>query len=579
MAGTVWTSGFASQQDASWLAVPGQLALASVPATPVGHSVATGFNGACSLYACDLDADGDTDIVGAAHGSGQTAWWSNEGGDPVQWTKQVLETGKVSQIAVHVCDLDQDGDLDVLGANYLLGDLAWWSNEGGSPLTWTKRLVTDNFPQIHHVATGDMDGDGDPDIVGCSQEGNSVAWWRNEGGTPPVWSGTLTIDAGFGMASAVAVSDFDLDGDLDVTSASLTIPGRISWWSNGGGDPIVWTRQDIATSFAQAHWVDVGDLDNDGDVDVLGAAYLADDVAWWRNEGGDPIVWTKQNIDTNFNGVLSAAAADMDGDGDLDVLAAAEFARGLTWWQNDDGAGTVWVKHVISSTFGDAWACLATDVDGDGDLDAVGTAENSGLVNWWEVTSFAPAGTLTSSVLDTETPSWSGYWDRDAYCPAGGTVGMRVRSGTDPLALGPWSMEATEPGLLPDPLSRYVQYELNFTRGPGPESPLLRSVTLGVAEPSNVFPRQRGLKLQLLPSHPNPFNPRTVISYDVFQTMHVSLEVYDLRGHEVVKLFDGNREPGRYEVTLNGSGLASGAYLVRLEGGAQTQVNKILLVE
>jgi hypothetical protein len=69
----------------------------------------------------------------------------------------------------------------------------------------------------------------------------------------------------------------------------------------------------------------------------------------------------------------------------------------------------------------------------------------------------------------------------------------------------------------------------------------------------------------LLSMEPNPFNSTTVISYQLPVVSHVNLSVFDVAGRRVTDLIDGWREAGYHEVTFNGSSLASGVYVCRLE--------------
>ena len=76
-------------------------------------------------------------------------------------------------------------------------------------------------------------------------------------------------------------------------------------------------------------------MDGDLDLDVIGTASLDDDVTWWENTAGDGTAWTEHLIDGSFDGAREAHAVDLDGDGDIDVVGAAETAGDISWWEND----------------------------------------------------------------------------------------------------------------------------------------------------------------------------------------------------------------------------------------------------
>ena len=81
-------------------------------------------------------------------------------------------------------------------------------------------------------------------------------------------------------------------------------------------------------------------MDNDGDVDVVAAAETGDDVSWWANDGTPSNDnWTESIIDGAFVGARSVHVSDMDGDGWLDVIDAAETGDDVSWWVNDGTPG------------------------------------------------------------------------------------------------------------------------------------------------------------------------------------------------------------------------------------------------
>ena len=115
-------------------------------------------------------------------------------------------------------------------------------------------------------------------------------------------------------------------------------------------------------------------------MDVLGAARgpspnIGDaEIAWWENTADGGAIWAEHTVDAGFEGAFSVFAADIDGDGDTDVLGAALDSDRVTWWENTAGDGTAWTAHNLDSTFDGAWSVSATDGDGDGDTDVLGAA-------------------------------------------------------------------------------------------------------------------------------------------------------------------------------------------------------------
>jgi PKD repeat protein len=340
-------------------------------------------HGTASIHACDLDEDGDMDVLAAVIEDNDIVWWSNNGGSEITWTKHVIDGNFSGARSVYAADIDGDGDLDVLGTAYDGNQVAWWSNNGGDPIIWTKYIITYVLYQPHEIYAVDIDGDDDIDVLTASSGSNKIDLWRNDGGDPIVWNEQL-IGNNVAMAKSVRAADIDGDGAIDVIGAGLG-DNRVIWWRNNGGDPIYWTENTIDNDFYGAHRVEAVDLDEDGDMDVVGAAYSGHEVAWWRNEGGNPPMWTKQTIDSNFVNACVASAADIDGDGDIDVAATAQGSDEIAWWSNDGGDPINWTKSVIDH-FDRPWPLYICDLDGDGDQDILAGSSYQGTneVKWYE---------------------------------------------------------------------------------------------------------------------------------------------------------------------------------------------------
>ncbi|UCG92999.1 MAG: T9SS type A sorting domain-containing protein [candidate division WOR-3 bacterium] len=354
--------------------------------------------GTASIYVADLDNDCVKDVLGAVLEEDAIEWWRYDG-SPSQWTKFNIDTGFFQAISVYAADIDNDGDQDVIGAASYSDEIAWWRNDGGNPIQWTKYVIRSAYDFAHEVYAHDLNKDGRVDVLGASSFDDLISWWRNDGGNPITWT-EQTIGYSCDGAKSVRVADFDDDGDNDVVGANL-YDNRIIWWRNDGGDPIQWTEFTIDSNFAGAHRVQAIDLDLDQDEDILAVAYFGHEIAWYRNDGGNPLAWTKQTIGTDFVNACIAQAADLDGDGDLDVAATAQTSDEVAWWRNDGGNPIVWTKFFIEEYFDRAWPLYVCDLDGDEDKDVIAGSSWAGIheVRWWENTSTGIAENQISKTL------------------------------------------------------------------------------------------------------------------------------------------------------------------------------------
>lgn len=124
------------------------------------------------------------------------------------------------------------------------------------------------------------------------------------------------------------------------------------------------------------------DLDGDGDLDLLVAHTSESEVAWLENSGGTS-AWTEHVLTTAAGGTKSVAAADLDGDGDLDVLVAAALDSEISWIENL-GGGVFAPELTISLDVAGASDVTAGDLDGDGDLDVIAAGETDAEISWFQ---------------------------------------------------------------------------------------------------------------------------------------------------------------------------------------------------
>ncbi len=200
-------------------------------------------------------------------------------------------------------------------------------------ISFNIHTVDNNFAGPAGIYISDLNNDNRPDIICAGADANTIAWWQNIEGQPITWS-RQTIDNDFGTAIYVSAGDIDGDGLTDVLGASWG-DHELAWWRNEGGLITSWTKYVIKSLFTKAHEIMPCDLDDDGDLDVLGVSAGLGIISWFENDGQFPVGWTQHNIVTGFNGARSVDADDIDSDGDIDLVCGGNSANEIRWYEND----------------------------------------------------------------------------------------------------------------------------------------------------------------------------------------------------------------------------------------------------
>lgn len=191
--------------------------------------------------------------------------------------------------------------------------------------------------------------------------------------------------------NSVAVGDLDGDGDLDLASTAPTA-NRVSWHENDGTPGGGWLTNAVSTTALGASSVVVADLDGDGDLDLVTAQSEDEAVMWYENSGGAVPVFTPNvivnalNEDLSADGARSVVVADLDGDDDLDVASASANDDTIAWYENDGAADPTFTPSDVATSADGASSVAADDLDGDGDLDLASASANDGTVAWYENT-------------------------------------------------------------------------------------------------------------------------------------------------------------------------------------------------
>ena len=181
------------------------------------------------------------------------------------------------------------------------------------------------------------------------------------------------VDEAFEGTSSVHAEDIDDDGDIDIIASAVLGSIGTAWWENVGSDGELWRKQIIDHTWGNSNYgytrdICTTNIDGDGDIDVLCAKSTdrLGEIIWWEQVHDLEKSWTKHSVDYRFPGVHTIIAKDIDSDGDIDILGASKTSENsIVWWENNDGLGMVWIKHIVDSNFDHAWTASANDIDND----------------------------------------------------------------------------------------------------------------------------------------------------------------------------------------------------------------------
>jgi len=388
-------------------------ATAPGPTTFAGPEVRVGSS-PVGVALGDIDSDGDLDLVTADFNfTGSVSVRLNNGNGSFV-NGQSPTVGAVPYRVV-LGDVDSDGDLDILVSYYNTAAVSVRLNNGSGTFAGGQEVGVGNNPQ--GLAVGDVDNDGDLDLLTSNSTASGTVSVRLNNGSG-TFSGTQEVSVGTTPRN-IAVGDVDNDGDLDFLTANDAGfgvgPSTVSVRLNNGNGIFTGTTE-VAIS-EKLYDLKLGDLDGDGDLDLVTASFF--NVSVRLNDGTGVFSGTQNMSSISY----SVALGDVDGDGDLDILAASDnYNFGLVMRLNN-GFGTFGDALIVPVPVGtSSYGVAMGDLDADNDLDLVATNRNSftvsvrlnqGLPTLTSVSpSRGPAGssiTLTgTNLLGTTTVSFNG---------------------------------------------------------------------------------------------------------------------------------------------------------------------------
>ena len=294
-------------------------------------------------------------------------------------------------------DFDQDGDPDLVVASMYstnVGAISYWRNDGGSGLVHLNRVLTSGT-RPYALEAADLNGDGLEDFVAVDSSFNRAYVYRATG--PETFAAPVTLDGPASNNGSVGLElgDVDLDGDVDVLFSSWGLDSVHLFLNSGFGEfappvsfPVEYQPRELA----------LGDIDQDGLPDLAvtneyystGPPVTGGTVSILRNLGGGAFQpWTVLTLpDGNppFGGFARpqfVTIADVDGDGDGDVLTSSNDSNNLVVHSFEAGVFTETQVLGGINIESDPRDLLLRDLDGDGLLDLIWGDRDQHAVSVW----------------------------------------------------------------------------------------------------------------------------------------------------------------------------------------------------
>ncbi len=389
---------------------------ASTPSFAAQQTFPTGSR-PTSVTVADLTGDGKLDLIVANNSSNTVSVLLNTtppGASTLSFAaQQTFATGS-APFSVTTADMNGDGKPDIIVANDVSNTVSVLLNTtspGATAATFAAQQTFATGSAPYSVTTADLNGDGEPDIITANTGSNSVSVLLN---TTPAGATTLSFTPGQSFATgsnpfSVTAADLNGDGRPDLIVAnpgSSTVSVLLNTTSPGATTASFAAQQTFATG-EEPNSVTTADLNEDGKLDIIVANYGDNSTSVLVNTtapGATTASFAPQQSFATGRSAYAVTAADLNGDGEPDIIVANEASATVSVLLNTTPSGATTPSFGAQQTFGAGsgpFTVSTADLNGDGEPDLIVANKNSNSVS--VLLNTTPPGAATPSFADQQT--------------------------------------------------------------------------------------------------------------------------------------------------------------------------------
>ncbi len=335
----------------------------------------------------DVNKDNYPDIIAASNPEGIWLWAGDTSFLPRWSPLDTIEMPGLRFYSTGIGDFNRDGNADMVATSY--PGVYTWTGDGAPNPRWTLQSQPDQSGFYIGSQAKDLNHDNICDIVASSTGGSrkGISVWLSDGNTNPGWirqpapGPDTTYDY-----HTVTVADVNKDGHLDIVAGHQNDRLGIKVWTGNGGQggQVIFTPQASPTTSGQYLTVAVGDVNNDGNPDIVGAQQQVN-IGVWLGDGNINPHWTPANGPPASGDYWGVALGDLNGDRNLDIVASNVGSREIQAWFGNGGQGgnLVWTPAPAFSPSAGYEGVVITDVNHDNKPDVIaGNWSARGIQVW-----------------------------------------------------------------------------------------------------------------------------------------------------------------------------------------------------